>query len=645
MTLSKYDRDILIRTIIGEAANEGPEGWAGVAHTIRNRSLDSRWPSGVADVSLQPKQFSAWNKGAGGNHLVHKYGPDSGVYQNVGKIADQVFTGEYDDPTGGATHYYSPAGMKALVNSGAQSNVLPRWLQNETDRRGGDTVTIGGHIFTGRANNAAPATGRSGMLSDEAVGASYRQPTPSIGQEPAKTADPAYAMAFAPQAKPKIFDQVPFPEASPLSNLGSDSSAAPVQQQPMKSMKPGIPQGQTASLAPTVAQGGAMPKTSSTTIAPTPQQIAQRQAMANALAEQADGIEVIRHPLQGVDKMAKSALSGYQMMRAGQQKQARAQALSGVIGGMAGSQSYSQQQIAQAAAIDPQLGMRMVEANRAQETQIAEQRKAANTPKTMQIFDETTGRPMMARVFPDGRVEPLGGVKSDTVSPEAEKQKARIAAAGRSETNVTVGPDGRMGKIPQGHVVVEDPTNEAGVKAVPIPGTPAAMDVQKVQDAQAAKTAATERSGSVVLQDIDRTLDLMRGEGFLPTTGTMGGLLSNISGTDAYDAGQLIQTISANTGFDRLQAMRDSSPTGGALGAINQTEMKLLQSALGNLNQYQSKEQIVDNLNRVRNIYLDIIHGPGSGPERRALSFDQPAQDDDFTNMTDEQLEAIANGR
>ena len=267
----------------------------------------------MADVSLQPKQFSAWNKGAGGNHLVHKYGPGSGIYQNVGQIADQVFAGDYADPTGGATHYYSPAGMRALVNSGSQSNVLPRWLQKETDRRGGNTVTIGGHVFTGRANSAAPATDRAGMLSDEAVGASFRSPTPPIGNKPAQP--PETMMAFAPQGRAN---------RAAFEALGVGSNAPQPAALPMASTTPAPVQGQTATLAPTVAEGNGMAKTVSTTLAPTPQQIAQRQAMAKALAREADNVQVIRHPLQGVDKMAKSALAGYQQMKARQGETQRA---------------------------------------------------------------------------------------------------------------------------------------------------------------------------------------------------------------------------------------------------------------------------------------------------------------------------------
>jgi spore germination cell wall hydrolase CwlJ-like protein len=158
MQPSARDRDIGIRTMLGEAANEGANGLAAVAHVMRNRATDGRWPSSIAGVSLQPKQFSAWNDGAGGNNLVRQYNPGDPIYDRAGEIFDAVMAGKHVDPTGGATHYYSPAGMSKLVADGDQSNLVPKWLSAEAEKSGGQ-IKIGGHIFVGKAN---PATERTG---------------------------------------------------------------------------------------------------------------------------------------------------------------------------------------------------------------------------------------------------------------------------------------------------------------------------------------------------------------------------------------------------------------------------------------------------------------------------------------------------
>ena len=157
-------RDIVIRTVLGEAAGEGPEGWAAVANVLKNRAMDPRWPDEVGAVALQPQQFSAWNKGAGGNSLVSSYSPDDPAYQRVGQVVDAVFGGQIPDNTGGATHYYSPAGMEKLVGDGDQPNLIPRWLQEETERRGGGTTIIGGQIFTGLREGAPKQVAPSGQV-------------------------------------------------------------------------------------------------------------------------------------------------------------------------------------------------------------------------------------------------------------------------------------------------------------------------------------------------------------------------------------------------------------------------------------------------------------------------------------------------
>ena len=151
--LSPYEKDVMVRTIIGEAANEGVIGQAAVAHTIRNRVMDQRWGDDPAEVSLQFKQFSAWNDGAGGNSLPTKYNPGDALYDRVAGIVDDVWNGNTRDMTGGATFYYSPAGMNALVAEGSQSNHLPNWLAQENADRGAPPAHIGGHIFTGRVQN------------------------------------------------------------------------------------------------------------------------------------------------------------------------------------------------------------------------------------------------------------------------------------------------------------------------------------------------------------------------------------------------------------------------------------------------------------------------------------------------------------
>jgi len=83
------------------------------------------------------------------------------------------------------------------------------------------------------------------------------------------------------------------------------------------------------------------------------------------------------------------------------------------------------------------------------------------------------------------------------------------------------------------------------------------------------------------------------------TTGFIGSLSQNIPGTQAHDLQNTLETIKANIGFDKLQEMRNSSKTGGALGQVSEFENRLLQSVWGALMQSQTKEQFLQNLDRV----------------------------------------------
>lgn len=150
---------------------------------------------------------------------------------------------------------------------------------------------------------------------------------------------------------------------------------------------------------------------------------------------------------------------------------------------------------------------------------------------------------------------------------------------------------------------------------------------------------------SVVLQDIGKAKEMASGKGsLLPTTG-IGSIMSGIPGTKAHDLAATLDTIKANIGFDRLQKMRAESPTGGALGSVSDSENKMLQSTLGSLAQSQSREQFMQNLDRLENVYLDIVHGKGnwrkgtSGVEvGDSISSSAASKVQDYSTMSDEDL-------
>ena len=170
------------------------------------------------------------------------------------------------------------------------------------------------------------------------------------------------------------------------------------------------------------------------------------------------------------------------------------------------------------------------------------------------------------------------------------------------------------GQIPPGYRAIRGP--EGMVQSLEaIPGSPAAMEQQAAEEAKTAQAAQKQRTTDIVTQDIDTILGQVD-EGF-PVTGVFSAAAS-IPGTKAHDVARTLDTIKANIGFDKLQAMRAASPTGGALGQVSERENVLLQSTFGSLAQSQSEDQFKRNLQRLRNVYLDTIHGAGNRPSASA---------------------------
>lgn len=91
-------------------------------------------------------------------------------------------------------------------------------------------------------------------------------------------------------------------------------------------------------------------------------------------------------------------------------------------------------------------------------------------------------------------------------------------------------------------------------------------------------------------------------EGFRDST-----LLSVFGANSASnDMEALLNTIGSNTAFDRLQKMRDESPTGGALGAVSEVELRLLRDSIASLSQKQSEGQFKRNMQNVIDAYTRV---------------------------------------
>jgi len=227
----------------------------------------------------------------------------------------------------------------------------------------------------------------------------------------------------------------------------------------------------------------------------------------------------------------------------------------------------------------------------------AEQRRSASTEFETETVQTPDGRYETRRVpkYQLGRkfdpsidaLAPLPGVAPTGASPA----EPSTAASGSPQQQ----GDLVLPKPQEGYEWIATPQGPA---QRPIQGTPAA---KAETEKQQGKTQTTD----IVAQDIGRALALSNGW----TTGAAGGALKNFPGTGAYQLDSILSGMKGNIGLDRIQQLRQQSPTGGALGSVSEGEHKIVQSVYGDLTQSQDRAQFEFNLKRLHNVYMDTVNG------------------------------------
>ncbi|MCS6931246.1 MAG: cell wall hydrolase [Acetobacteraceae bacterium] len=140
--VTEEDKDIVARTLWGEARGEGEEGMRAVAAVIVNRARIARaWMAkygkkrhplfgdgSLKSVCQAKFQFSCWNEGDPNRAKMEALATTDALYLQGRAALEWALTNP--DPTLGATHYYSSV-IKA-----------PDWTKGATM-----TVKIGHHLF------------------------------------------------------------------------------------------------------------------------------------------------------------------------------------------------------------------------------------------------------------------------------------------------------------------------------------------------------------------------------------------------------------------------------------------------------------------------------------------------------------------
>lgn len=145
--LGSAERDLLIRTIVGEAADQGPLGQAAVAHVVLNRLNAGKWGGTVPEVVFAKRQFEPWETRR--DELL-ALSPESPAYRQAADVVDLAAEGYVPDPTGGALNFLN----EKIVRKRRPAGDLPKWAS-------GKGIQIGEHTFYGGSGDTTLA-GSSG---------------------------------------------------------------------------------------------------------------------------------------------------------------------------------------------------------------------------------------------------------------------------------------------------------------------------------------------------------------------------------------------------------------------------------------------------------------------------------------------------
>ena len=185
----------------------------------------------------------------------------------------------------------------------------------------------------------------------------------------------------------------------------------------------------------------------------------------------------------------------------------------------------------------------------------------------------------------------------DNIRADKELERKQKADAEQARANRAKEAKGREGdksvekpaKAPTGYRYTKDGDLE------PIPGGPADDKVRGKYNQDTQSLTTIEDNLTRLEAQAKKVLDHPGLDGI---TGIRG-KIPNVPGTDAANAMAELTTLKTQVGFGALQAMRDASKTGGALGQVSDFENKALQNSLVALDNSQSADEFRKNLKDV----------------------------------------------
>jgi len=249
------------------------------------------------------------------------------------------------------------------------------------------------------------------------------------------------------------------------------------------------------------------------------------------------------------------------------------------------------------------------------------------------LFPEAAEAPEAFQTLDASAVEKQFGIQN--VPPglyrlNTQTQKLESIGGGGTTVNIKnegpIAQDYRRVRDAQGNILYDEP----------IPGTKAAREAEQAIKASEARSAGQVRTASVVTENIDSLIGALDKEEkatgtdrlnpSVRITGIPGKAFEGLPGGARTTAKGYIDTIKANIGFDRLDQMRQESPTGGALGQIAVEEIRFLQASLGSLDLDADPAVLKKNLQRIKTAYDNVMRKAAAYPNAAKYGFGTGAE-------------------
>jgi hypothetical protein len=179
------DRDIIARTIVGEAANQPFEGQQAVANVILNRLRSGKFGQSISDVVFAPYQFEPWQTRRAELEAID---PRSPAYARAAQAIDAAGA---SDLTNGATHFLEPTIVRQR-----RGGTLPNWAQ-------GPSTSIGNHLFFNPGGNGRAGSPKATIATNATPYQSAPQPVPQTAEPGTSSLGSMLAMMAPDVATPE----------------------------------------------------------------------------------------------------------------------------------------------------------------------------------------------------------------------------------------------------------------------------------------------------------------------------------------------------------------------------------------------------------------------------------------------------------